>query len=52
MEKVWIIEKCFTGDYCYLVEIIPDEDMTAHDFKLAEITFTTEEISPIQVLFR
>ena len=51
LENEWAIQKCFKGDYDWIIEITCDENIEDDCFTMAEVTFTTEKVSPISFLF-
>lgn len=48
----WVLEKCVTQDYNWLLAIRPDEDLTQYTFTLAEVTLLVEEVPPIRFLMK
>ena len=51
-DNEWVLEKCVSQDYNWLLEISPDEDLSRYSFTLAEVTLLTEEVAPIRFLMR
>lgn len=51
-DNEWVLEKCVTQDYNWLLAIRPDEDLSRYAFTLAEVTLLTEEVAPISFLVR
>ncbi len=48
----WVLEKCVSDNYNWLLAILPEEDMSQYAFTLAEVTILTEEVPPIHFLMR
>lgn len=48
----WITDQCVEGDYSWVVIVDPDQDLSAYNYQIAKLTFTVEEVSPIQLLLR
>lgn len=48
----WITDQCVEGDYSWVVIVDPDHDLSAYNYQIANLTFTVEEVSPIQLLIQ
>jgi hypothetical protein len=48
----WLLEKCVSQDYNWLLVIRPKEDLSKYTFTLAEVTILTEEVAPIRFLMK
>lgn len=48
----WLADTCIKGEYSWPVLIRPDEDLSAYEFTLANVTIVTDEIAPFQLLVR
>ena len=49
-DNEWVLEKCVSQDYNWLLMIRPEEDLSKYIFTLAEVTLLTEEVAPIRFL--
>ena len=48
----WITDQCVEGDYSWVVIVDPDQDLSAYNYQIANLTFTVEEVSPIRLLIQ
>ncbi|MGX8729006.1 MAG: hypothetical protein ACSW75_05490, partial [Lachnospiraceae bacterium] len=48
----WLAENCVKGEYSWPVLIRPNEDISAYEFNLANVTIVTDEVAPIRFLVR
>ena len=48
----WLAENCIKGEYSWPVLIRPNEDISAYEFNLANVTIVTDEVAPIRFLVR
>lgn len=47
----WFAAKLIANDYSYLVQIEPEEDLSAHTNKVCSVSIVTDQVSPISFLF-
>lgn len=47
-DNEWVTEQCVTTNYNWYMSVVCEDDLSSYVFTLAEVTFVTEEVPPIE----